>query len=327
MQRYAETGERRIIGIGREVVGLRADDTTFPMHLSVSEFQVDGERFFAGIIHDLSSRKEAEAVLRRAYKMEAVGQLTGGIAHDFNNLLTVVLGNLELLDMQLEDPDQRDLLREAQDATDMGARLTERLLAFARRSHLEPEVVNLNSLVLDLTDLLHRTLGGPIDLSTSLGPDLWLTKADPSQIENAIVNLAVNARDAMPNGGKLILETGNAVIDEDYIAEETGLIPGEYVRLSLTDTGHGMPGDVHERAFEPFFTTKDAGRGTGLGLSMVYGFARQSGGLATLYTEIGVGTTVNVYLPRFEADVQEVSGKAPAACGGGARRSYPRRGG
>ena len=310
MRRYAETGEPKIIGIGREVVGLRADGTTFPMHLSVSEFHVDGARFFAGIIHDLSSRKEAEAVLRRAYKMEAVGQLTGGIAHDFNNLLTVVLGNLELLDMQLEDPDQRDLLREAQDATEMGARLTERLLAFARRSHLEPEVVNLNSLVLDLTDLLHRTLGGPIDLSTSLGPELWLTKADPSQIENAIVNLAVNARDAMPNGGKLILETGNAVIDEDYIAEETGLLPGEYVRLSLTDTGHGMPGDVHERAFEPFFTTKDAGRGTGLGLSMVYGFARQSGGLATLYTEIDVGTTVNVYLPRFETDVQTASGKA-----------------
>ncbi len=302
IQHYLSTGERRIIGIGREVIGRKKDGTVFPMHLSVSQLEISGKTFFSGIIHDLTDRKAAESALVHAHKMEAVGQLTGGVAHDFNNLLTVVIGNLELLEMQLTDQGQRELLQEAQEAADMGARLTERLLAFARRSHLEPEIVDMNGLVLGLTDLLHRTLGSMIDLSTALSPELWMTKADPSQVENMIVNLAVNARDAMQSGGKLVLETSNAVIDEDYIARETGLAPGEYVRLSISDTGHGMPDAVIERAFEPFFTTKEGGRGTGLGLSMVYGLARQSGGHATIYSEVERGTTVNVYLPRIAAD-------------------------
>ena len=186
--------------------------------------------------------------------------------------------------------------------TPKSAKLTARLLAFARRSPLESVPVDFNELVLGLTDLLHRTLGGAIDLSHVLSTDLWLTRADPGQIETAIVNLAVNARDAMPNGGKLILETRNAVIDEEYVAIETGLDPGHYVQLSVSDTGEGMSEEIRTRVFEPFFTTKGTGRGSGLGLSMIYGFAKQSGGHLTIYSELGTGTTVNLYLPRTERE-------------------------
>jgi PAS domain S-box-containing protein len=295
---YRSTGDRKIIGIGREVTGRRRDGTLFPMHLAVSEFEMDGRVHFTGIIRDLSDQKATEQALRQAQKMEAMGQLTGGIAHDFNNLLTVIIGNLEMLEAKLTTSGQRELATEALEAADLGARLTSRLLAFARRSHLEPEVVNLNDFVLGLTDMLHRTMGSTISLSNALTPRLWSTRIDPSQVESAIVNLAVNARDAMPNGGRLIIETGNVSVDAAMSEDLEGLPPGEYVRLSVADTGEGMPASVRERAFEPFFTTKEQGRGTGLGLSMIYGFAKQSGGHATIYSEIGRGTTVNIYLPR-----------------------------
>lgn len=298
LRRHCETGERKIIGIGREVTGQRKDGSTFPMHLSVSRFDSKGQVFFTGIIHDLSEQKRAEDALNHSQKLEAIGHLTGGIAHDFNNLLTVIIGNLELLDMKLEDSSQRDLLVEAQEAADLGARLTERLLAFARRSALAPDVINLNVLILGLTDLLHRTLGETINLSTALSTGLWNARVDPGQIESAIVNLAVNARDAMPGGGKLIIETRNIRIDELHAMAEDGLQVGDYVQLSVSDTGSGMPESVRLRAFEPFFTTKEAGRGTGLGLSMVYGFAKQSGGNVTIYSELGRGTAINLYLPR-----------------------------
>ncbi len=298
IDRYVATNEPRIIGIGREVTGRRKDGTTFPMHLSVSEFKIDGETFFTGIIHDLSERNRAEEALRQAQKMESLGQLTGGVAHDFNNLLTVIIGNLELLELRIEDEGQRELLNEAAEAAALGARLTDRLLAFARRSRLEPKVVDLNALVVGLTDMLHRTLQETIGLSTLLNTDLWTVKVDPSQVETAIVNLAVNARDAMSGKGTLILETANVQIDELYAAVEDGLQLGDFVRLSVTDTGAGMTPQVRERVFEPFFTTKEVGHGTGLGLSMVYGFAKQSGGHVTIYSEIGSGTTVNMYLPR-----------------------------
>lgn len=307
---YLRTGVPRIIGFGREVVGRHRDGTHIPIHLAVSEFDLDGTTYFAGIIRDLTAQKEAESQLRQAQKMESMGQLTGGIAHDFNNLLTVIIGNLEMLEGKVSEPLQQDLVREAMEAADLGARLTSRLLAFARRSYLEPEIINLNRFVLGLTDLLHRTLGETVDLSTSLSPELWSVRVDPSQVETAIVNLAVNARDAMPEGGRLVVETFNAAIDEDYVAIEEDLPSGEYVRLSVSDTGEGMPPHVREKAFEPFFTTKETGRGTGLGLSMIYGFARQSGGHATIYSEPGKGTTVNIYLPRH-AD----AGSAEAAQG------------
>ncbi|WP_099867915.1 PAS domain S-box protein [Pararhizobium haloflavum] len=305
---YLNTGQRRIIGIGREVSGLKRDGTVFPMHLAVSEFEIAGVRYFTGIIHDLTQSKATERALREAQKMEALGQLTGGIAHDFNNLLTVILGNIEMLESRLSDREQRDLAKEALEAAEAGARLTSRLLAFARRSHLEPEPVNLNQFVLSLTDILHRTLGETIQLSTVLDPSLWPVKVDPSQVESAIVNLAVNARDAMPKGGRLVLETSNARLDADAIAGLQDLPAGDYVRLSVTDTGHGMPQEVRERAFEPFFTTKETGRGTGLGLSMVYGLAKQSGGHATIYSEIDNGTSVNLYLPRSDGGMGTAAG-------------------
>lgn len=303
---YRTTGRKKIIGIGREVIGRKADGTIFPIHLAVSEFEADGEQHFAGIVRDLTEHKSTERALLEAQKMEAMGQLTGGIAHDFNNLLTVIIGNLEMLETKLSSGAQRELATEALEAAEIGARLTTRLLAFARRSHLEPEAVNLNSFVLGLTDMLHRTLGETIYLSNALSPALWMVRADPSQVESAIVNLAVNARDAMPNGGRLVIETSNVRIGSEDAAGER-LQPGDYVRLSVADTGTGMAQDVREKAFEPFFTTKEKGRGTGLGLPMIYGFAKQSGGHATIYSERGKGATVNIYLPRHVAEGESKS--------------------
>ncbi|MCD7060756.1 PAS domain S-box protein [Pelagibacterium xiamenense] len=314
---YRETGRKKIIGIGREVVGRRADGTTFPIHLAVSEFEVEGRTQFAGIIRDLSEHKATERALREAQKMDAMGQLTGGIAHDFNNLLTVIIGNLEMLDARLTTDDKRQLASEALEAAEIGARLTSRLLAFARRSHLEPEPVNLNTFVLGLTDMLHRTLGETVFLSNALSPSLWMVRTDASQVESAIVNLAVNARDAMPSGGRLVIETSNIQVDEEDGASESGIEPGDYVRLSVSDTGLGMPAAVRERAFEPFFTTKEKGKGTGLGLSMIYGFAKQSGGHATIYSEPEKGTTVNLYLPRYREQGEAVAaGEHPEATRG-----------
>ena len=302
LARYLKTGQRRIIGIGREVTGQRKDGTTFPMHLSVSEFEADGATYFTGIIRDLTASKRAEEALRQSHKMDALGQLTGGVAHDFNNLLTVIIGNAELLEMRLQDARLREILAEAKEAAEVGARLTNRLLAFARRSPLAPKVLDLNAMVVSLTEMLHRTLGEQVGLSTALAPRLWPVRTDISEFESVIVNLAVNARDAMPGGGKLILETENLEVDALYAAVEDALTPGEYVRLSVSDTGTGMPPEVRARVFEPFFTTKEAGRGTGMGLSMVYGFVKQSGGHVTVYSEVGKGTTLNIYLPRYRGD-------------------------
>ena len=311
IRRYRKTGEKRIIGIGREVQGLKKDGTVFPMHLSVGEFADGGTAYFCGIIHDLTARKQAEHVLARSQRMEAVGQLTGGIAHDFNNLLTVITGNLELLEMQLEEPQHLDLLHEAQAAAELGAGLTNQLLAFARRSVLQPEVVNINRMIGDLSGMLKRTLGSHIEYGTSMFHELWATRVDPGQVETALLNLVVNARDAMPSGGRLMVETRNAGLDQEYAAGEVDLQPGDYVRISVSDTGTGMSDEVLQRVFEPFFTTKQAARGTGLGLSMVYGFAKQSGGNATIYSEMDFGTIVNIYLPRHEVSEQAAEAVMP----------------
>jgi nitrogen-specific signal transduction histidine kinase/CheY-like chemotaxis protein len=245
---------------------------------------------------------ESERKLATAQRLDAVGQLTGGIAHDFNNLLTVITGNLELLESRLSEPDVRELVKEAQEAADLGAQLTDRLLTFARRRHLEVQILHLNEVILKTTSLLRRTLGEQITLSTVLEPDLWPTKSDPGQIESAIVNLALNARDAMPKGGKLIIETSNATIEHEGMLRlrHPELRPGEYVQISVSDNGTGMTPEVQQRAFEPFFTTKSRGHGTGLGLSMIHGFARQSGGDVAIYSEEGHGTTVKLFLPRLE---------------------------
>lgn len=441
LRHHLETGERKIIGIGRQVMALRKSGAIFPAHLAVSAFEVEGQRHFTGIIHDLSEQRETadlreqtlmqaifnqlpdavlivdpagritlcnpavarvfgyapeeligqtttflyndeaearrvraikerltereapaatsvsfrrksgemfpaetaisvlrddrnnpagflflsrdisqqveqEEALRKSQRLEAIGQLTGGIAHDFNNLLTIITGNHELLEMDLEDREQRDLLARAHNAALMGARLTNRLLTFARRRKLEPAVLDLNEQVLAMAELLRRTLGETIVLGTLLAPGLWNVRADPGEVENAMLNLAINARDAMPAGGKLIIETSNVILDESDVTTEVGLEPGEYVRLCVSDTGTGMSREVLARAFEPFFTTKSPGKGTGLGLSVIYGFVRQSGGHVTATSAAGKGTTVNLFLPRVIAETpgdKEAVGQASSA--------------
>jgi len=248
---------------------------------------------------EVAEREQAQEALRQAQKMEAVGQLTGGVAHDFNNLLQAILGNLDILNDKLTGHD--DLVhhvRFAIQASERAATLTQRLLAFARRQPLAPASLNLNALVGGMQELLQRSVGETIQVEAVLAGGLWRTWADANQVENGLLNLAINARDAMPAGGKLTIETANSYLDDAYVSGQLGLQPGQYVLLSITDSGSGMPPDVLARAFEPFYTTKPIGQGTGLGLSQLYGFARQSGGHVAIYSEEGHGTTVKLYLPR-----------------------------
>ncbi|MFN4283404.1 MAG: ATP-binding protein [Alphaproteobacteria bacterium] len=266
-----------------------------------------------GIVQDITERKTTEEQLRQSQKMETIGHLTGGVAHDFNNLLMVIMGNLDLLlERMQDDADTAAIVNSAITATERGASLTRQLLAYARRQPLAPRELDVNAAIQGLSRLLRRTLGEQVEIETILGGGLWHAMADATQVENAVINLAINARDAMPNGGKLTLETANAAFDEDYIGLNDEVAPGQYVMIAVTDTGTGMPADVAARAFEPFFTTKPVGRGTGLGLSMVYGFAKQSGGHAKIYTEPGHGTTVKLYLPRARV-AADAAPPAPAA--------------
>jgi len=252
-----------------------------------------------GSIRDITDRVRAEERLRGSQRMEAVGQLTGGVAHDFNNLLQVIRGNLELLEPALagQETAQRRL-RNALHGAERAAQLTRQLLAFARRQPLEPQVINLSRLFGEMSDLLRRTLGEGVEIETVVAGGLWNTVADPAQVESAVLNLAINARDAMPDGGRLTIEITNATLDDAYVRQIDDLNPGQYVLIAVSDTGEGMPADVRARVFEPFFTTKTDGKGTGLGLSMVYGFVRQSSGHVQIYSEPGQGTTVKIYLPR-----------------------------
>jgi PAS domain S-box-containing protein len=266
----------------------------------VPEMSADGRvRGFFSVMHDLTEIKELEARLVQAQKMEAVGQLTGGIAHDFNNLLGVVLGNLQLLERSLYDhPTHLRKVSTAMRAAVRGADLTRRLLAFSRRQILEPEVVDLNRNVKGLDELLRRSLGDSIEVRIVPASDLWLTRVDPSQVESAILNLAINARDAMPQGGRLTIATRNRVLDRQYCDQHNELHPGEFVCVQVSDTGAGISKDILKNVFEPFFTTKEPGKGSGLGLSMVHGFAKQSGGAAIIDSEPGSGTSVQILLPR-----------------------------
>ncbi|NKN00665.1 hybrid sensor histidine kinase/response regulator [Rhizobium leguminosarum] len=298
---YLETGEKRIIGYGRVVTGRRADGTHFPMELHVGEATANGERIFTGFVRDLTSRMKIEEDLRQAQKMEAVGQLTGGLAHDFNNLLTVISGNLEMIEDKLQPGPLRDMLREAQEAAADGAKLTGQLLAFGRRQPLSPKQVDLGRLITSFSDLLRRTLGESIKLSTVLSGSQFDALVDGSQLQNAILNIALNARDAMPKGGALTIEVSRVSLDADYAKMFPEVRSGNFVLISMTDTGAGMADEVKKRAIEPFFTTKDVGSGTGLGLSMVYGFVKQSGGHLQIYSEVGRGTTIRIYLPALDA--------------------------
>lgn len=272
-----------------------------------------------GSMMDITDSVETNERLRQSQKLEAVGQLTGGVAHDFNNLLTVILGNAELLSEQLTDQQQLRMLAEmTATAAERGAELTNRLLAFSRRQPLDPQNVNLSKLIQNMDSLLRRTLRENIDIETVYARGLWLSEVDPGQLEGALLNLAINARDAMPEGGKLTIETANTLLDQTYADGHDEVLPGQYVMISVSDTGTGMTPEVAWRAFEPFFTTKQIGKGSGLGLSMVFGFAKQSGGHVKIYSEIGEGSTVKLYLPRaLSADNTVYDGHlAPQAEGG-----------
>jgi signal transduction histidine kinase len=250
-----------------------------------------------------AERRIIQQQLRQAQRMEAMGQLTGGIAHDFNNLLGVIVGNADLLLAMVKDnEEQTEIANEILTSALHGAELTHRLLAFARQQPLSSQVIDLNAHLPRVIAILQRTIGERIRIHTSLAEGLWLTRVDPSQIEDVLLNLAINARDAMPNGGSVAIETANVELDEDYAGQHAEVRAGEYVTLSMTDTGTGMPPEIIERAMEPFFTTKEQGKGTGLGLSMVYGFAKQSGGHFSIYSSVGIGTTMRLYLPRDLAE-------------------------
>jgi PAS domain S-box-containing protein len=293
------------------------------MHLSWSAVPAGAHVHAVG--RDISAEKEqalalheAEKALQQAQKMEAIGSLTGGVAHDFNNLLQVISGNLQLLRKQVAGDEKAEhRVANALAGVSRGAKLASQLLAFGRRQPLEPKVVNVGKLVRGLDDMLRRALGETVEIETLVSGGLWNTLVDPGQIENALLNLSINARDAMEEGGKLTIEVGNAFLDDAYARQHAEVTAGQYVVLSVSDTGTGMAPDVLDRVFEPFFSTKPEGKGTGLGLSMVYGFVKQSGGHIKIYSEVGHGTTVKIYLPRaMEAeDVLTVVDSGPVTGG------------
>ncbi|WP_245524096.1 PAS domain-containing protein [Methylobacterium nonmethylotrophicum] len=269
----------------------------------------------ARLTAEMEERARIEEALRQSQKMEAVGQLTGGIAHDFNNLLTGIVGSLDLMQTRINEGRTQNLTRYAglaMASAQRAAALTHRLLAFSRRQPLEARAVDANRLMSAMDELLRRSLGERVQLEVVVAGGLWLTLCDPNQLENAILNLAINARDAMPEGGRLTIETANAHLDDAYASREIGVRAGQYVCVSVTDTGSGMPPDVIARAFDPFFTTKPLGQGTGLGLSMIYGFAKQSDGHVRIYSEVGTGTTVKLYLPRHLGQAADEPGETAA---------------
>ncbi|HKP22882.1 MAG TPA: PAS domain S-box protein [Dongiaceae bacterium] len=300
--------EMRILGLdGKVRIG----------ELQAAPFVQDGVLHVISSGRDVTALRDAESRLHQAQKMDAVGQLTGGVAHDFNNLLTVIIGALDL-DPQRIPAEMRPAVEQALRAAERGAALTHRLLAFSRQQMLVTRSVDFNRLIGDMDELLRRTLGEHVEIELKLAGDLWPALADSGQVENSLLNLAINARDAMPEGGKLTIETANVHLDEDYASHNAEVVPGDYVMMVVTDTGTGMPEDVLAHVFEPFFTTKEVGKGTGLGLSMIYGFAKQSGGHAKIYSEVGHGTTVRLYLPRLaNQSTSEAAPVVPSHKGGG----------
>jgi two-component system, chemotaxis family, CheB/CheR fusion protein len=321
MRQEPERQTARYLWTVRELEVCRKDGSVFPAHLSIAEWWAGGHRHFTGILRDLSAqhreqaeRTKLEAQLHQAQKMEAIGNLTGGMAHDFNNMLGVIIGNIDLLrDLKGDDPDIDELTREALDAAFRGADLTRRLLAFARQQPLRPQHVDVNELVCGITRLLRRTIGEDVEISLDLAAELGPVVVDPAQLEASLTNLATNARDAMADGGRLMIVTGNRVLDADYAAQHAEVVPGGYVMLEVSDTGCGMTPEVMHRIFEPFFTTKSRDKGTGLGLSMVFGFIKQSGGHIGVYSEPGIGTTFRLFLPRMTADVPTIEESAATA--------------
>ncbi len=318
------------VGVHTDITHRRAAEDALREHAALLEREVRhrqraeeqlrqlNETLEARVIAEIDERRQAESKLAQAQKMETIGKLTGGVAHDFNNLLQVVSGNLQLLAKDIAGNDRAERrVANAMAGVSRGSKLAAQLLAFGRRQALEPKVVNATRFVRGMDDMLRRAIGEGIEIETIVGGGLWNSFIDPVQIENALLNLAINARDAMAGSGKLTIELGNAHLDDDYARTHDEVIPGQYVMLAVTDTGAGMSRDVMERAFDPFFSTKSEGKGSGLGLSMVYGFVKQSGGHVKIYSEIGEGTTIRLYLPRAtQSEDVEVSVDAGPIMGG-----------
>ncbi len=318
LARYLGTGERSILDRRVEVTALRGDGSEFPIELAVTRVGTESPPSFMGFVRDLSERKRSETALqkseeqlRQALKMEAVGRLAGGIAHDFNNLLSVILGYAEVMleDLRPPDPVRKDVEIIRQAAT-RAASLTRQLLMFSRQHVVESRVIDLNEVVGNLEHMLRRILGEDIELRNVAETSSARVRADVNHLEQVIMNLVVNARDAMPTGGKLTIEVAEVTLDADYVASHLAAKPGAYVLLAVTDTGVGMDKATQARIFEPFFTTKEVGKGTGLGLSTVFGIVQQSGGTIWVYSEPGHGTTFKIYLPRVEAEVEPASAKS-----------------
>ncbi|HEV2155487.1 CHASE3 domain-containing protein [Bradyrhizobium sp.] len=305
---------------------VRPHSDNSPRHLMISGRPMrDGQGGISGAVlvyHDATTSRETERLLHQSQKLDAIGQLTGGVAHDFNNMLTVISGNTETLVASLkQQPELQRVARLIDDAAERCAELIQHLLAFARRQPLQPRNVDINGAITDIAKLLRPTLGEQIQIETVLEQGPMASHIDPSRLTNAVLNMAINARDAMPNGGKLLLETHRVVLDEAYAQANAEVRPGPYVMLAVSDTGTGMPQDVQEKAFEPFFTTKEVGKGSGLGLSMVYGFVKQSGGHIKIYSEEGHGTTIKLYLPPGEG-ATELAPAATVQAEGGAETIF-----
>jgi PAS domain S-box-containing protein len=298
LQRFLSSGQGQILGRRREITAKRRDGKEFRAELSVTALKRRDGFLFNGFFRDLTEKIAAEDRIRQTEKMEAVGQLTGGIAHDFNNILTVITGTIEILADAVEnEPQLAAIAKMIDEAAARGANLTQHLLAFARKQPLQPREIDINTLIIDTAKLLRPTLGEQIEIESVFEDEVCLATVDPNQLTTAILNLALNARDAMPDGGKLILETGSVYLDEAYSNIHNDVRPGRYALIAVSDTGTGIPAALIDKVFDPFFTSKGPGKGTGLGLSMVYGFVKQSAGHIKIYSEEGHGTTMKIYLP------------------------------
>jgi PAS domain S-box-containing protein len=299
LARFLRSGQGQILGRRRELLVKRRDGREFKAELSITAMPTrNGGFLFNGFARDLTEKIAAEDRIRQSEKMEAIGQLTGGIAHDFNNILTVITGTIEILAGAVaKEPQLAAITKMIDEAAARGADLTQHLLAFARRQPLQPRETDINQLIIDTAKLLRPTLGAHVEIESVFKDESCVATVDPNQLATAIINLALNSRDAMPGGGKLILETGSAYLDENHTSRNDDVRPGPYAMIAVSDTGYGIPSAILDRVFDPFFTSKGPGKGTGLGLSMVYGFIKQSAGHIKVYSEEGLGTTIRMYLP------------------------------